>query len=561
MTTYVTRSPLTLITNPHMMSEPRRSSRRLSARPADKEDAPILNGAPQGNERAKPGKEDTGSEKHGKAGVNGANSSEAKGKVKRKLDYDEDSDGFRFTRARAKRVRAEPAPQIQPIEEVNHEETPKPAPPKRTRKRASGSPVVQPSGDGEKAERRRRSPRNSGDKAALENPPALEVKKKRRAKGGGASDDRNKKKKDKDDVAQPHGQPLENVPTLHSSIQTAEISQDPIKVSLPFADTPIIRRNKEMRKGAETGSRRSSLSLRGRRASSLIDSGKSDGEDTFRFEETSIADEHTALPHDEVETSEFYKHIETGLTEPRRMRQLLTWCGARALGEKPSSSAEDFHARQAARAIQQQLLKDFSAKSDMSDWFNRKDTTPPPQPPKPNPKNVANEKKIKELEQQIARLTTERETWESLLRPSSREPPLSPPQPAPTASSISPNILSSPAQISALKTLQSFSTGTTDDQTSGSSSDLLRSTSSRVQRATQNLEFEIDKFASNVHAIGSYQESTERVADEILSIGARALEEREKEGRRRGGADGEEGEGQEVGIRDVLRSLSRVIDR
>ncbi|KAL9039777.1 MAG: hypothetical protein Q9214_004737, partial [Letrouitia sp. 1 TL-2023] len=488
-------------------------------------------------------KEDTSSGKQGKASVNGANTSEAKGKGKRKIDYDEDSDGFRFTRARAKRARAEPAPQIQPIEEVSHKETPKPAPSKRIRKRNSGSPVVELSGECEKVERRRRSPRNSGDKAALENPPALEVKKKRRAKGGGSSDDR-KKKKDKDDVAQRHGQPLENVPTLHSIIQPTEISQDPIKVSLPFADTPIIRRNKEMRKGAETGSRRSSLSLRGRRASSLIDSGKSD-----------------ALPHDEVQTPEFYKHIETGLTEPRRMRQLLTWCGARALGEKPSSSAQDFHARQAARAIQQQLLKDFSAKSDMSDWFNRKDATPPPQPPKPNPKNVANEKKIKELEQQIARLTTERETWESLLRPSSREPPLSPPQSAPTASSISPDILSSPAQTSALKTLQSFSTSTATDHPSESSSDLLQSTSSRVQRATQNLEFEIDKFASNVHAIGSYKESADQVADEVLSIGARALEEREKEGRRRRGADGEEGEGQGVGIRDVLRSLSRVIDR
>lgn len=148
-------------------------------------------------------------------------------------------------------------------------------------------------------------------------------------------------------MAQRHGQPLENIPTLHSSIQTTEISQDPIKVSLPFADTPIIRRNKEMRKGAETGSRRSSLSLRGRRASSLIDSGKSDGKNSLGFENTLIADEHAALPHDEVQTSEFYKHIETGLTEPRRMRQLLTWCGARALGEKPSSSTEGFDARQA----------------------------------------------------------------------------------------------------------------------------------------------------------------------------------------------------------------------
>lgn len=52
------------------------------------------------------------------------------------------------------------------------------------------------------------------------------------------------------------------------------------------------------------------------------------------------------MPHDEVETSEFYKHIESeGLSEPRRMKQLLTWCATRALGEKPSFASEDSNAR------------------------------------------------------------------------------------------------------------------------------------------------------------------------------------------------------------------------
>ena len=89
------------------------------------------------------------------------------------------------------------------------------------------------------------------------------------------------------------------------------------KITLPISDTPIINRNKEMRKKG-TGARRSSLGSRGRRASSLIDSG------------------HTAIPHRDVRTHEFYKHIEAeGLPEPRRMRQLLMWCGERALEEKP----------------------------------------------------------------------------------------------------------------------------------------------------------------------------------------------------------------------------------
>ena len=51
------------------------------------------------------------------------------------------------------------------------------------------------------------------------------------------------------------------------------------KIALPFADTPVIRRNKAMREGKTggKGERRSSLGLRGRRASSLIESGNSNG--------------------------------------------------------------------------------------------------------------------------------------------------------------------------------------------------------------------------------------------------------------------------------------------
>jgi kinetochore protein Mis13/DSN1 len=55
------------------------------------------------------------------------------------------------------------------------------------------------------------------------------------------------------------------------------------KVALPVADTPVIQRNKELRGGkGEKGRRRSSLGMRGRRASSLIDSGASNGK--FLFE-------------------------------------------------------------------------------------------------------------------------------------------------------------------------------------------------------------------------------------------------------------------------------------
>lgn len=54
-----------------------------------------------------------------------------------------------------------------------------------------------------------------------------------------------------------------------------------------------------------------------------------------------------ALPHQEVDIEDFYKHIESaGLSEPRRMRQLLTWCATRAMGEKRSGAEfEDQSAR------------------------------------------------------------------------------------------------------------------------------------------------------------------------------------------------------------------------
>lgn len=54
----------------------------------------------------------------------------------------------------------------------------------------------------------------------------------------------------------------------------------------------------------------------------------------------------TALPHKEVNSADFYKHIGPDLPEPRRMRQLLIWCATRAMGDKPSGSrSEDESAR------------------------------------------------------------------------------------------------------------------------------------------------------------------------------------------------------------------------
>lgn len=109
------------------------------------------------------------------------------------------------------------------------------------------------------------------------------------------------------------------------------------------------------------------------------------------------------------------------------MRQLLTWCATRAMGDKPSGfHSKDQHARSedqsarlagmlidgfqmaeltvVARVIQEELLKDFSTTSELSNWFGREDANPPAVVvKKPNPKNIQNLDKIKELEEQIQR--------------------------------------------------------------------------------------------------------------------------------------------------------------
>ena len=76
----------------------------------------------------------------------------------------------------------------------------------------------------------------------------------------------------------------------------------------------------------------------------------------------------------------------------------------------------------------------------------------------------------------------------------------------------------------------------------------------------QNIEFEIDKFAHSVHALGAYKDAAEKLADQVLAMSAEALEQTDRDGRARAAAAAA-GEGGEPGLRDVLRGLSRVIDR
>ncbi|TVY42838.1 Kinetochore protein [Lachnellula occidentalis] len=294
-------------------------------------------------------------------------------------------------------------------------------------------------------------------------------------------------------------------------------------IALPFSDTPVINRNKEMRK-KNTGSRRSSLGLRGRRASSLIDNG------------------HSAIPHREVDSAEFYKHIEAdGLSEPRRMKQLLTWTGERCLGEKPAHGEANDLAEQAARTIKEGLLKDFANRSEFSDWFTREESAPRKVIKVPNPRNIELEENLVGLEARIKILREEKEQWKALAKPAPSLPPLF----SDNSNHIDPSQIDAslldPEQAAILALVSS-----------ASALDLRTRVSKQIRELQSGLEFKVDQFADGVHKIEQYQETASRVANKILAISAVRLEERDKREKEATGT-------RDLPMQEVLRSLSRIL--
>ncbi|CAK3885587.1 Kinetochore mis13 [Lecanosticta acicola] len=306
-------------------------------------------------------------------------------------------------------------------------------------------------------------------------------------------------------------------------------------ISLPFADTPIIKRNKEMRKTSAEGSRRSSAGMRGKRASSLIDEGRGQ-----------------ALPHEEVPASEFFKHISADLTENRRMRCLLGWCGSRALPPKPDPPKDntaqarvDFQALQAARIIQDELSQELMTNGTLSDWFSRDESAPPQIPlrKKPNPRNVTNAAKADELERELERLKKERAEWDELEQAAGAASASSEDQPNAEGevSTLRPDVLDSP-QRAIYEQLQSSEADLSTDP---------ERIQQRLRTISDDLEFALDQFAHGVHALSTTRETAEKVAERSLADAANALEERQKQ---------RAGSGKPVDQMDALRGLARVLN-
>lgn len=191
------------------------------------------------------------------------------------------------------------------------------------------------------------------------------------------------------------------------------------QISLPITDTPVIRRNQEMRRQQEnkTGRRRSSLGNRGKRTSS-------------------IGNGFVAVPHESVDPSLFYKHLDSELPEPHRLKQLLVWSARRLLetqtkayNEKkadPKLGTEEKTAVRIARLIQEEIVRDLADGKIGISWWNRDDetgsgelgfgangkaTTKEPKKLKPNIHNVTNLQNMQAYERKLKALQHEKNMW------------------------------------------------------------------------------------------------------------------------------------------------------
>jgi kinetochore protein Mis13/DSN1 len=171
-------------------------------------------------------------------------------------------------------------------------------------------------------------------------------------------------------------------------------------VDLPQHDTPVIRRNQELRK--QSGVRRSSLGNRGRRM-------------------TSIGNGFVADPHGDIEAKDLFKHLEPDIDDVQRLKQIVIWCCKRLLEtrgaelkkrreETDASTSEELTALTIARVIEEELLQDISTGEVSIDWKSRTESTTVVKKIL-NPQNVTNQSNLEEFERKLVELEEEKNAW------------------------------------------------------------------------------------------------------------------------------------------------------
>ncbi|OBS16602.1 hypothetical protein FPOA_12766 [Fusarium poae] len=224
---------------------------------------------------------------------------------------------------------------------------------------------------------------------------------------------------------------------------------------------------------------------------------------------------------------------------------VLTWCGERALAKKPPHGAPNSNAILGARAIQDKLLKDFAARSEFSDWFNREDDAPKvPVVLRPNPRNMELDEKLAKLVIDIKRLQDEKKAWQAIRKPPPEQPPLF--SEGETGRIVLPDFdLLDPDECKIR--------GFLADETA--SFDAVRSEAeSRLRTIQSSLEFQVDQLADNVHRLEQRVLVAGKEADKVLSVSGLRLRQREEREKASAGT-------RDMPVIEVLRSLGNILPK
>ncbi|ODQ64996.1 hypothetical protein NADFUDRAFT_51595 [Nadsonia fulvescens var. elongata DSM 6958] len=289
-------------------------------------------------------------------------------------------------------------------------------------------------------------------------------------------------------------------------------------VPLPMQDTPMIRRNQELRK---QNNRRSSLGKRGKRASS-------------------IGNGSVAVPHNDISPQDYYKHLDPHLSDPQKMKNILIWSSTKVLEEEAKElhrrrdqlltkagrgnsngsainngklTTEEDTARKIARVVKEELLKDTKDSKINLSWWSRPEittdalsnpliasmstSTARPAIRKPNMQNLINQQRLEQYKAKLSALQDEGRQWEAM-----RE--------RVQATNITPNgdKLLATAKLSDKQT-EEYLNGTIQRQNEG----LITSVKARLDK----VEYQADTILDTTDRVKSMLESTNDFADRKLA--------------------------------------------
>ncbi|CCG82206.1 Kinetochore protein mis13 [Taphrina deformans PYCC 5710] len=317
-------------------------------------------------------------------------------------------------------------------------------------------------------------------------------------------------------------------------------------IALPVSDTPIIRKNQALRQNGGDGRRRSSLSMRGKRASSIGNGFQS-------------------LPHPDIPASEFYKHISEDLPDPVRMKQLLAWCARKSIDDSKSRPSlhgketdEQIQAANIARTIEEEVLKDLIENKITTSWYHQPDQPLTVLEKKPHPQNVNNAAKMKEMEEKIAQLEAEERTWNELLAHHKS-----------TSTTMddkdtSPGATDEPQSVSGERFAKSVERAVDLDLLPAHEAEFMHSVTTRAESHVENsrvadnwlregesnLEFQVDSLLHSLHQQQQYLKQADALSGKLLEAAARAITVAEEQGKL-------ESHNRGIGSIDVLRQISR----